>query len=171
LIYPNSTLDDRFARPTGVKGFYLEYRALLTSDVVHLNRRADGQGLDAILHVNPLLGSSSSGDDDTTGNGNSNGNGNGGSALLVVFNPTDADVAMSLAVPLYYSGIEDVASVEEGPPGPGPVTTDGASEPVLLALNRRYEAKVGVQLAARSARWYLITDASNSTSGGVARAA
>ena len=78
-----------------MKGFYLEYRALLTSDVVHLNRRADGQGLDAILHVNPLLGSSSSGDDDTTGNGNSNGNGNGGSALLVVFNPTDADVAMS----------------------------------------------------------------------------
>jgi len=38
--------------------FYREYRQLLTNDIVHL-RRADGQGLDAILHVNPLATSSS----------------------------------------------------------------------------------------------------------------
>ena len=74
--------------------WFKKYRAILESDVVH-GRRADGRGVDWMLHVNPTL--------DHRG-------------MLVVFNPLTETVTRRLRVDLYYTGLTDVARVrhEEG---------------------------------------------------------
>ena len=72
--------------------FYKLYRDILTSDVIHV-RRADMQGIDCILHVNPNLKDYK--------------------ALAMVFNPTDHDISTELTLPLYYSGLTDKALIGE----------------------------------------------------------
>ena len=163
-------------------GFYRQHRQLLTSDIVHV-RRADGQGLDAILHVDPFYapppgytpasatawhGAAAPSTDVLRGKkappyvGATWGPER---AILLVFNPTDAAIEdESLAVNLYYAGIELAAAVFEGP-GPGPLQQQQQQpngEPTLLRLNRRYEATVLVSIEPRSAKWFLIYDASSS---------
>ena len=70
--------------------WYKTWRDILESDLIH-GRRADGQQLDWMLHVNPKL--------DTKG-------------MLVVFNPLEIPVAQTLTVNLYYTGLEDSVSVQ-----------------------------------------------------------
>ncbi|CAH1774707.1 unnamed protein product [Owenia fusiformis] len=71
--------------------FYKKYRDILISDIVHV-RRADMQGIDSFMHVNPKL--------DYKG-------------LAMVFNPTQTSIDMNLKLPLYYTGIPDKAMVRE----------------------------------------------------------
>eukprot|EP01052_Picozoa_sp_SAG31_P031332 SAG31_NODE_3309_length_4436_cov_37.693106_1_plen_182_part_00 len=71
--------------------FYKKHRAILSSDLVHL-RRADNQGIDAILHVNPTL--------PTKG-------------LAFVYNPMDEAVNDTFKIDLYYTGLSTVAKVRE----------------------------------------------------------
>jgi hypothetical protein len=72
-----------------VVGLYKEHRDILESDLIHL-KRADGRGLDSMLHVNPAL----------TEKG-----------FLVVFNPLNETVEAELKVPLYYTGLQGKAKV------------------------------------------------------------
>ena len=69
--------------------WFLEHRAILESDVVHL-ARADGRHLDALLHVNPSLPER---------------------ALLAVWNPLDVEQTTELRVPLRYAALCDEARV------------------------------------------------------------
>lgn len=69
--------------------WYKQHRAILESDIIH-GRRADGQDLDWMLHVNPNLQKK---------------------GLLVVFNPLNEPVEKTLRVPLYYAGLETAAKV------------------------------------------------------------
>lgn len=69
--------------------WFKKYRDILESDIVHL-RRADGQSLDYILHVNPFLPQK---------------------AMLVVFNPTNRPLTETITVPLYYAGLKGTAQV------------------------------------------------------------
>ncbi len=69
--------------------WFKKYRDILESDVVH-GRRADGQDLDWVLHVNPRLAEK---------------------GMLVVFNPGQQTVRKTLDVNLYYTGITDEATV------------------------------------------------------------
>lgn len=71
--------------------FYKKHRAILDADIIHL-KRADGRGIDAILHVNPS--SSEKG-------------------LLMVYNPLDHAVKQNLTINVYYTGLSRVASINE----------------------------------------------------------
>jgi hypothetical protein len=71
--------------------FYKKYRAILDSDIIHV-RRADGRQLDCIMHVNPQL--------DING-------------LVMVYNPTDVTREEKLTLPLYYTGLSEMASIGE----------------------------------------------------------
>jgi len=79
--------------------------------------------------------------------------------MLLVFNPTDSSIATPLSVPLYYSGITDAASVEEGP-GPGLANAISTASTTVLSLNRRYEVTIEVNIEPRSAKWFIISDVS-----------
>lgn len=74
-----------------VIGLYKKHRTILESDLLHL-KRADGQGLDYMLHVNPTSSES---------------------AFLVVFNPLSEALESSLRIPLYYSGLEGTVLVTD----------------------------------------------------------
>jgi hypothetical protein len=82
-------------------GWYKQHRAILESDMIHF-RRADGQGVDAYLHVNPTLKEK---------------------ALAVLFNPLNEPVNTRIRVPLYYSGLAQSARV---------VRADGRTERLRL---------------------------------------
>ncbi len=71
--------------------WFKQHRHILESDVVH-GRRADGRDLDWILHANPAL--------DKKG-------------MLCVYNPLTVDVAKTIRVDVYYTGIKGSAQVED----------------------------------------------------------
>lgn len=71
--------------------FYKQHRAILDSDIIHV-RRADGRGIDCMLHVNPQLPER---------------------GLAMVYNPTDHAVTTKLTLPLYYTGLTDRARIRE----------------------------------------------------------
>lgn len=71
--------------------WFKAHRAILESDIIHL-RRADGQSMDAILHVNPTLPEQ---------------------AMLIVWNPSTEAQKMTLDVPLHYAGLREKCSVSE----------------------------------------------------------
>ena len=69
--------------------WFKKYRDILESDLLH-GRRADGQDLDWMLHVNPQLKHK---------------------GMLVVFNPLRHAVSKQLDVNLYYTGLQTKAQV------------------------------------------------------------
>ncbi|MBT3343037.1 MAG: alpha-galactosidase [Gemmatimonadetes bacterium] len=71
--------------------FYKKYRQILEADIIHL-RRPDARDLDGFLHVDPF--------GDVRG-------------LAMVFNPLDVEVTRSWRLPLYYTGLSDVALIRE----------------------------------------------------------
>lgn len=64
--------------------FFNKYRAILTSDLIHV-RRPDGRDIDCMLHVNPALPQR---------------------GLAMVYNPLGAAVQRTLTLPLYYTGLK-----------------------------------------------------------------
>ncbi len=76
--------------------WFKRYRDILESDLVH-GRRADGQQLDWMLHVNPQL--------DING-------------MLCVYNPLDKHVTKTIRVNLYYTGLTDVAVISASDQAP-----------------------------------------------------
>ena len=71
--------------------FYKGHRAILDADIIHV-KRADGRGIDAILHVDPS---------------------NNEKGLLMVYNPLDTAVKLNLTINIYYSGLSRVALISE----------------------------------------------------------
>lgn len=71
--------------------FYKKHRAILDSDIIHV-KRADGRGIDAILHVNPAC--------DEKG-------------LLMVYNPLDHAVKQNVSINVYYTGLKKNVMVSE----------------------------------------------------------
>ena len=71
--------------------FYTKYRAILTSDIIHV-RRPDHKSIDCILHVNPQLPQR---------------------GLAMVYNPLGRPVETTLCLPLYYTGLTETAHVRE----------------------------------------------------------
>ena len=70
--------------------WFKHFRDILESDVLHL-RRADGQDLDWMLHVNPKL--------DVPG-------------MLVIYNPLEVERTRKITVPLYLTGLDGQVLVE-----------------------------------------------------------
>jgi hypothetical protein len=103
--------------------WFKKYREILESDVIHI-RRADGRNLDAIVHVNPNLEEK---------------------GLVMVWNPTDAEMTQDVRVPLYYAGLDGGCTVaaEDGRPKKQKLSADGSF--VLRAT-----------VPARGCRWWVV---------------
>ena len=103
--------------------WFKKYRGILESDVIHI-RRADGRNLDAIVHVNPNLEEK---------------------GLVMVWNPTDAEMTQDVRVPLYYAGLDGGCTVaaEDGRPKKLKLSADGSF--VLRAT-----------VPARGCRWWVV---------------
>ena len=69
--------------------WFKKYRNILESDVIH-GRRADGQDLDWMLHINPNLENK---------------------GMLLVYNPLGQEVKKKIRVNLYYTGIKNNAQI------------------------------------------------------------
>jgi hypothetical protein len=106
-----------------VINWYKKYRNILNSDVIHL-RRADGREWDGILHVNPELKEK---------------------GLMMLYNPTKEKIVRTIKVPLYYTGLTDVAKISEKE---GVVKT--------YKLNRDYTVDLTFTINARSYTWFVI---------------
>ena len=106
-----------------VVDWYHQYRDILESDILHL-RRADGRGLDYMMHVNPDLKEK---------------------GFLLLFNPTDYPIRKTIRIPLYYTGIQDIAKVREQ-----------ENDRKEIELNRHYEIELEVQVAPNWYNWYVI---------------
>jgi hypothetical protein len=103
--------------------FYKRYREILDSDIIHL-RRPDGRDLDGILHVNPQ--------------GSPRG-------LAVLYNPTGRMIERTIELPLYYTGLTDVALIrEQGNP------------PASCPIDRSFKARLPVKIPARGLTWLVI---------------
>jgi len=87
--------------------WFKKHREILESDVVHV-RRADGQHLDAVLHVNPRAGTK---------------------AMAVIYNPLNKPLSGTVTLPLHLSGLQDKATVS---------VDDGAEKSVELDRESRY---------------------------------
>eukprot|EP00123_Amoebidium_parasiticum_P011300 comp20632_c0_seq1/m.26704 comp20632_c0_seq1/g.26704 ORF comp20632_c0_seq1/g.26704 comp20632_c0_seq1/m.26704 type:complete len:761 (-) comp20632_c0_seq1:19-2301(-) len=109
--------------------FYRRYRQELIGDVIHV-RRADMQGVDAILHVTPSLSNK---------------------GLAMIFNPTSHRISQNLTIPLYYTGIWNSARVlKEG----DEITAR------VLPVDREYTVGLELDMMPKSITWYLFQDAS-----------
>jgi hypothetical protein len=104
--------------------WYKAWREALEADLIH-GRRADGRDVDWMLHVNPF----SSSPEVPRG-------------LLVAFNPLEQEVTRELRVPLYYTGLEGVASI----------SVEGA-EPFEMNLDRAYEVRLRLTVPAQGMTW------------------
>jgi hypothetical protein len=104
-------------------GWYKKHRRILESDIIHL-RRADGKDLDYWLHVDPA--------------GREKG-------LLMVFNPLDRRVSKKINVPLYYTGLDQTASIREM-----------EAEPKQVQLARDYSVSLDIDLIAQGITWFVI---------------
>jgi len=119
-LYDNDSTKETVAT---VISWYKKYRYILNSDIVHL-RRPDGRDWDGIMHINPQLKTK---------------------ALLMLYNPLNERITRTIKVPLYYTGLSDIANVREGE---GLVTK--------YALNRNYEIELKVKIEPESYTWFII---------------
>jgi hypothetical protein len=103
--------------------WYKKYREILNSDLIHL-RRPDGRHLDAILHVHPALSAK---------------------GFLLVFNPTDREIAETLALPLYYTGLSGTARIRGG---------EGQAR--TFPLDQDGKAALPVKVSARGFVWFVV---------------
>ncbi|QZT37253.1 NPCBM/NEW2 domain-containing protein [Halosquirtibacter xylanolyticus] len=103
--------------------WYKKYRDILNSDLIHL-KRASGKDWDGFLHVNPDLKEK---------------------GLAMFFNPTDKDIKRNIKLPLYYTGLDQKASVriKDGKKRVYEITKDGS-------------ITIKVNIAAHSYQWIVI---------------
>ena len=103
--------------------WYRKYAAIINGDIIHL-KRPDGRGLDYYLHVNP--------------SGREKG-------MLLVFNPLDHDVAQTLDIPLYYTGLTGTAKIREQ-----------EGEAKTFRLDGQSNARIPVTIPANGYTWLVI---------------
>ena len=103
--------------------FYIQYRAILNSDLIHV-RRPDGRSIDCILHVNSQL--------------NPRG-------LAMVYNPTSQIQQMNLKLPLYYTGLTEVAQI-----------CQGGGQSTEYPIDRDYNVQIQIEMAPRSIDYLVI---------------
>ena len=103
--------------------WYKKYRNILNADMIQL-RRADGRDWDGWMHVNPALAQK---------------------GLMMLFNPTQVPITITIALPLYYTGLSKTAIIKDA---------KGISK--TYTLNRDYTINFTFTIAADSYSWFLI---------------
>jgi hypothetical protein len=103
--------------------WFLQYRDILESDLIH-GRRADGRDIDWMLHVNPQLPQR---------------------GMLVAFNPLHEPITRQLTVNLYYTGLTDVATLQ-----------DSSGKRWQETLARDYTIPVAISIEPQGMAWLAI---------------
>ena len=108
---------------TDVIDWYKKYRDILNSDILHL-RRADGRDWDGIMHVNAGLRTK---------------------ALLMLYNPLKQKITRTIKLPLYYTGLTNIATVRE-------------KEGLIrnYKLDRHYEIELSFTIDPETYTWFTI---------------
>jgi len=103
-----------------------KYRTILHADLLHL-KRADGNGIDAMLHVEPDASKSKE------------------RAMLIVFNQNpDLAANTTLKVPLYYSGLSSTVTV----------SLSGAA-PTTMSIARDWSVTLPINMRPNTIAWYV----------------
>lgn len=125
-----------------------QYRSILHADLIHL-KRADGYGIDGMLHVQPDASKSKE------------------RAFLVVFNQNpQLSVNTTLRVPLYYVGLDTTATVTRGDAG-GTLDVTGLNHssntpkeqlqsPQTYTLARDWTISLPLSMAPNSVAWFVV---------------
>jgi len=108
---------------TDVISWYKKYRSILNSDIIHL-RRADGRNWDGILHVNPDLKEK---------------------GLAMLYNPANTPVKRKISLPLYYTGLNNIAHIRE---------KEGKAKAYTLDAGKKVD--VEVMIPAKGYTWLVI---------------
>ena len=103
--------------------FYKKYRPILDSDLIHM-RRPDGRSIDCVLHANAQINPC---------------------GLAMLYNPTRTVQRMTLKLPLYYTGLSEIAKVRE---------KEGESK--CYKIDRYYNIEIPIELEARSVSYLVI---------------
>ena len=103
--------------------FYKRYHLILNSDLIHV-RRPDGRSLDCMLHANAQISPC---------------------GLAMLYNPTRTVQEMTLKLPVYYTGLSDVAKIREG-----------EGEPKCYEIDRNYNVEIPVRMAPKSVSYLVI---------------
>lgn len=106
-----------------VISWYKKYRNILNSDIIHL-RKPDARDWDGMMHVS------------TTEKER-------GFALF--YNPLDEDIVRKIKLPLYYTGLTDIAQIRE---------KEGT--PVSYKLERDFTVTLEVAIPAKGYTWYVV---------------
>ncbi len=106
-----------------VVDWYKKYRNILNADILHL-RRADGRDWDGILHVNPQLKEK---------------------GMLLVYNPLKEKITRTIKLPLYYTGLNQVARIREQ-----------EGKPIQYKINRDYTTDFTFTLEPEGYTWFVI---------------
>lgn len=104
--------------------WYKKYRSILNSDIIHL-RKPDARDWDGIMHVNPCLPEK---------------------GLAMFYNPTDKEMTRTVQLPLYYTGLDEVAHIREQEKG----------EWKSYRLRRDYSVEMTVTIPANGYTWFVI---------------
>ena len=103
--------------------FYKKYRPILDSDLIHV-RRPDGRSIDCVLHANAQINPC---------------------GLAMLYNPTRTVQRMTLKLPLYYTGLSEIAKVRE---------KEGESK--CYKIDRHYNIEIPIEMEARSVSYLVI---------------
>ena len=103
--------------------FYKQYRLILDSDLIHV-RRPDGCSIDCMLHVNPLITPC---------------------GLAMLYNPTRTVKQITLKLPVYYTGLSEVAEIRQ---------EEGA--PKRYKIDRNYNVEIPIEMEAKSVSYLVI---------------
>ena len=103
--------------------FYKQYRPILDSDLIHV-RRPDGRSIDCVLHVNAQINPC---------------------GLAMLYNPTRTVQQTTLKLPLYYTGLSEIAKVREK-----------EEEPKHYEINRHYNIEIPIKMEAKRVSYLVI---------------
>ena len=103
--------------------FYKKYRPILESDLIHV-RRPDGRSIDCVLHANAQISPC---------------------GLAMLYNPTRTVQQMTLKLPLYYTGLSEIATIRE---------EEGA--PKRYKIDRDYNVEIPIKIEAKSVSYLVI---------------
>ena len=97
--------------------FYKKYRPILESDLIHV-RRPDGRSIDCMFHANAQISPC---------------------GLAMLYNPTRTEQRMTLKLPLYYTGLSEIAKIREE-----------EGEPKAYKIDRNYNVEIPIKMEAKS---------------------
>ena len=103
--------------------FYKKYRPILDSDLIHV-RRPDGRSIDCVLHANAQISPC---------------------GLAMLYNPTRRVQQVTLKLPLYYTGLSEIAKIREE-----------EGEPKRHTIDRDYNVEIPIKMEAKSVSYLVI---------------